>query len=208
MFVRHDITLMSNPQCKKSVADINSADFLYYDKDGFELNLAEQKYYSMMEYPVDHVILNHHCWQEPWFSLESTETKLILDHCMFLCRAKYSDSAAEQLEKLKVSVPQADLLLRTKQKWGYDFALDAVSTQGTVFEVLHIEYDNYDYNTFKTHLIMFEHVIKHTDWEDAAIRVWEQRNQWVGLQGMQQNHWKARFLLGWEMAEYTEKAIS
>lgn len=207
MFKKHDITLMSNPQCKKSVANLDSIDFLYYDKDGFELNQAEQKFYSSMLYPVDHVILNHHCWQEPWFSLESTQTRLVLDHCMFLCRANYGEDAIEQLERLKPKIPLADLLLRTKQKWGYDFALDAVSDDGTVFEVLHIEYDNYDYDTFKTHLIMFEHLIKHTDWEDAAVQIWKQRDQWTNLQGMKQNHWKANFLLGWEMAEYTEKAV-
>ncbi len=198
---------MSNPCCDRSVDDLDTADFQYYDKDGFELNRAEQKFYSAMKYPIEHKILNHNCWQEPWFELEKDDHKLILDHSMFLCRCNYDRAAEEQLRKLKTTIPLADLLLRTKKKWGFDFALDAVADDGTVYEVLHIEYDHYDYDVFKTRMINFEWVVRHTDWHDAADRVWSQRDQWENLQGFEQNHWKAKYLLNWNKAEYTEKSI-
>jgi hypothetical protein len=206
MFRRHQVTLMSNPSCSKSIDDLDSSDFRYYDKDGFELNRAEQKFYSAMQYPIDIPILNHHCWQEPWFELESDDLGLILDHSMFLCRASYEGAAEAQLKDLKTSTPTADYLLRTRRKWGFDFALDAVRN-GVTFEVLHVEYDNYDYEDFKNRMILFEYTVRHTDWLDAADRVWQHRDQWQHLVGFDQNHWKAEYLLGWKKAEYTEKTV-
>ena len=206
MFKRHEVTIMSNPVCQNAVDDINLEDFCYYDKDGFELNLAEQKFYRAMGFPIHYPLLNHTCWQEPWFELESTVEDLILDHSMFLCRAAYSGQAQSQLEKLKHKNPQADYLLRTRIKWGYDFALDAVR-DGHTFEVLHVEYDHTEFNHFRSRMIQFDWKVRHTDWQDAADRVWSQRDQWQHLKGFDQNHWKAEYLLGWSKAEYTEKSV-
>lgn len=207
MFRRHDIHLMSNPSCMKKVEGLDKDDFRYYDKDGFELNFAEQKFYSVMGYPIWHSILNHHCWQEPWFELEKDNSNLILDHSIFLCRCNYERDAAEQLQELKKSFPLADYLLRTRRKWGFDFALDAMTDDGTVYEVLHVEYDNYDYDEFKNRMICFEYKVRHTDWHDAAEKIWNMRDQWQNLKGFDQNHWKSEYLLGWRKAEYTEKTV-
>jgi hypothetical protein len=206
MFRRHDVTVMSNPSCDREVDVLESQDFRYYDKDGFELNQAEQKFYSAMKYPINDPILNHHCWQEPWFELERDDLGLILDHSMFLCRCNYVGAASDQLESLKAYIPTAEYLLKTRAKWGYDFALDAVR-DGQLFEVLHVEYDHKDFDHFRNHMINFEWTVRHTDWRDAADRVWEQRSQWQDLKGFDQNHWKAEYLLGWRRAEYTEKTV-
>lgn len=207
MFRRHDVTLMSNPSCSRAVDNLEDRDFRYYDKDGFELNQAEQKFYSAMSYPIQYPCLNHTCWQEPWFELEKGVDNLILDHSLFLCRCDYDKEALDQLQQIKNTFPLADLLMRTKRKWGFDFSLDAVSREGTVYEVLHIEYDNYDYENFKNRMINFEWIVRHTDWSDAARRIWAERESWQHLHGFDQNNWKAEYLLGWKKAEYTEKTV-
>jgi hypothetical protein len=206
MFKRLDVHLINNPLCTRPATNLSSLDFNYYDKDGFELNVAEQKFYSAMNYPINFPILNHTCWQQPWFELECSNLGLLLDHCMFLCRAGYSGEARDQLEELSTSIPYASLLLKTRIKWGFDFALDAVR-DGEVFEVLHIEYDNNDYDNFKDRLINFEYLIRHTDWTDAADRIWHHRDTWRSLKGFDQNHWKSEFLIGWKKAEILEKSI-
>lgn len=206
MFKRHQIALTSNPTCNKAVNDLNKDDFLFYDKDGFELNVAERKFYHAMNFPIDNPILNHCCWQEPWFELEQTDQGLILDHSMFLCRCAYGGDALKQLESLKKSIPQADLLIKTKIKWGFDFALDAV-VDGNLFEVIHIEYDSNDYETFKNRMIQFDYLVRHNDWQDSAKRIWALKDKWQHLKGFDQNHWKAKFLINWDKAEYTEKSI-
>lgn len=206
MFKRLDVTRMNNPVCEKSINNLNLKDFAYYDKDGFELNIAEQKFYSAMNYPINYPILNHVCWQEPWFELEEKNNTLILDHCMFLCRCSYTGEAREQLESIAGNIPLATLLLKTKTKWGFDFALDAVK-DGEIFEVIHIEYDNNDYDKFSNQFISFDYLIRHTDWHDAANRVWQKKDEWKHLKGFDQNHWKANFLIGWKQAEVLEKSI-
>ena len=206
MFRRLDVNLMSNPVCSKPVDNLIADDFRYYDKDGFELNDAEHQFYRAMKYPVDYGILNHNCWQEPWFELESNDTGLIIDHAMFLCRCSYTGAADEQLREYKKTIPTAGFLLQTRQKWGFDFALDAVR-DGHTFEVIHIEFDGSEYESFTNRFINFEYLIRHTDWVDCADRVWNQRDQWQSLKGFDQNHWKAKYLLGWSRAEYLEKAI-
>ena len=206
MFKRHDVRLMSNPVCSKTVESLEEQDFFYYDKDGFELNVIEQKFYQAMGYPINYPILNHTCWQEPWFELEKNVKDIFLDHSMFLCRCNYVDHALAQLKEIKSKFPRADYLINTKAKWGYDFALDAIR-DGTTFEVIHVEYDNRNYDVFSDHMLRFDYTVRHTDWKDAANKVWSQRCQWEGLTGFEQNHWKAKFLLGWKLSEYTEKSI-
>lgn len=208
MFKRHDTRVTSNSVCTKAVDVLSSEDFYYYDKDGFELNIAEQKFYSAMGYPINHPILNHCCWQEPWFELEyNKDPALLLDHSMVLARCSYMGDAAEQIKDMVEFQPYANLLLKTKNKWGFDFALDAVAEDGSVYEVIHIEYDSYHYDIFTTRMIQFDYIVRHTDWNDAAKRIWENRHAWEGLQGFEQNHWKASYLIGWSKAEYIEKAV-
>jgi hypothetical protein len=206
VFHRHNVTLMSDPVCRKSVDELHLEDFRYYDKDGFELNKAEQKFYLANDLPVIDC-LNHLCWQEPWFELERSDLGLIVDHSMFLCRASYGGEALNQLSFMKPTVATADLLMRTRQKWGFDFCLDAVSEDGTVFEVLHIEYDNYDYHTFREQMQRFDFSVRHTDWQDSARQIWNKRDEWQHLSGFAQNDWKSWYLIGWRKAEYTEKSI-
>jgi hypothetical protein len=205
MFKRQEIRLTSNPACNNPVEDLTSDDFRYYDKDGFELNIAERKFYSANNLPLIDC-LNHICWQQPWFLLEHNNSGLILDHCMFLCRANYEGAARQQLEKLSQEIPLARYLLNTRVKWGYDFALDAVRGNEP-FEVLHVEYDNLDYERFTNNFISFDYLIRHTDWNDAADRIWQQRDQWQHLVGFEQNNWKAKYLVGWNKAEHTEKSV-
>lgn len=208
MLKRFDVNIVSMPLCSKLVNNLQAEDFKYYDKDGFELNRAEQLYYRAMGYPIDSGILNHSCWQEPWFELEDKHTELILDHCIILTRCSYTGEALYQLERLSSSIPEAQWIIDTPKKWGYDFALDAVNPEGKIYEVLHVEYDNKDYENFKNNMISFEYLVRHTDWHDAAKQIWLKRDEWQHLKSFAQNDWKAKFLLGWKKAEYTEKSLT
>jgi hypothetical protein len=126
---------------------------------------------------------------------------------MILHRCSFQDHAREQLLGLKPTIPHADLLLRTRQQWGYDFDLDCVGDNGEIYEVLHVEIDFNTFDQFEESLRQFEEKIEHLDWEEAAERVWANRDQWQHLKGFAQNDWKANYLLGWKKSEYTEKAL-
>ena len=206
MFKRLDPYIISKAVCVNPVDGLTADDFQYFDIDGFELNKAEQKFYAAMNFPIHYPILNHVCWQVPWYECE-IDNGLYLDHAMLLQRCNYSGHAREQLEQLSHSIPQAQALLQVKQKWGYDFDLNAISPDGTIYEVLHVENDSTDYDRFSERKLVFEQTVKHTDWVDVAQQIWKHRDEWQHLKGFDQNHWKANFVLGWDKSEYLEKTI-
>ena len=206
MLRRRDVLLISNPVCEYAVENLTAEDFFYYDKDGFELNRAEQKYYLKQKYPLNNC-LNHICWQEPWFELNNNND-LILDHSLILHRARYSGKAEEQIYKYKKEAPQSTLLLQTKQKWGFDFAMDALDQHRNVYEVLHVEYDSCNYDEFINYLVAMEYKLKHIDWINAAQSILLNKNKWESLPGFHSNDWKSKFLLGWSRAEHTLKSFN
>ena len=207
MFKSHVVHPLSDPYCDTPVDDLEPADFLYYHKDGFELNTAEQKFYRAMGYPIDHPILNHCCWQEPWYELEEGDHNLILDHSMFLQRCYYKGAAHKQIFDQCGKTAKAQLLLQTRAKWGYNFNLDALAPGGAVYEVLHVEIDDSNYERFMNHMVIFDFTVRHRDWEDAARILWQIRDQWQDLRGFQQNDFKTKYLLGWYRAESTDTAV-
>lgn len=205
MFRHIDVPLIRDPKCTQTVDNLTANEFRYYDKDGFELCQAEQRYYEAENHPIEQPILNHRLWQEEWMTID--HPRLHLDHAMILHRADYQEFAQEQLIKIKQTIPQADLLLRTKQQWGFDFDLDYILDSGEIFEVLHIECDYNNFTEFEERLYTFEDSIERIDFEEAAKSLWRDKDKWQHLKAFTQNDWKADYLLGWEKSEYTEKAL-
>lgn len=205
MFQRVNVPLVQNPRCTKTVEQLTNQDFRYYDKDGFELCQAEQRYYEAEGHPLDQPILNHRLWQEEWLTIN--HPRLSLDHAMILHRCSFEEEAREQLLDLKKTIPHADLLLRTRQQWGFDFDLDYVTDSGEIVEILHVECDYNDFDEFKNKMYEFEDKINRLDLEEASRHILRSRDKWQHLKGFSQNDWKANELLGWKKSEYTEKAI-
>lgn len=64
----YDVNVISDPICNKRVDNLVDSDFDYYDKDGFELNKAEQKFYTAKGHKLDTECLNHVCFQQTWIT--------------------------------------------------------------------------------------------------------------------------------------------
>jgi hypothetical protein len=206
MLTVHQIVPESDLTCRNPVAYLCADDFRYFDKDGFELNHAERKFYDAQGYNIHNGILNHYCWDQHWIDLWP-DHQLYLDHAMVLYRCGYAGDARLQLSEFRNECAQAALLMQVKPKWGFDFDLNALTADGIPYEVLHIEYDNYDYDTFCQRMTEFEQIVVSTDWRHVAQSVWSHRSEWQGLRGYDQNHWKAKHILDWDLAEYLEKAL-
>ena len=101
MLSSNRISIRTDLYCDRFCNDLHRSDFLYYDKDGFELNQAEQKYYRLMRYPLDNC-LNHAAFTCPWYT--SSDPRLIVDHSVVLYRCEYRGDAERQLAILKESV--------------------------------------------------------------------------------------------------------
>lgn len=199
-----NIKLNSQLSCDRLCLDLHKEDFLYYDKDGFELNLAEQKYYQLMGHKLSRC-LNHPALTQTWYT--SRDPRLIVDHSLILYRCAYSGHARQQLEHLKPCVPQASFLLKTVPKWGFDFALDSMDENGDVFEVVHIEFDSKNFSHFEEELNNIQERIDNIDWLDAANMINQCRDKWESLPGFEQNNFKSRFLLAWSKSEHTLKSL-
>jgi hypothetical protein len=203
--VSNNINLVKDIYCSSTVNDtFTKEDFLYFDKDGFELNSAEQKFYQAEGHDLSQRILNHCSWQQSWLCLDENQN-FLLDHSMILYRCSYRDAARQQILNLSVEYPYAKLLLQVKEKWGLDFALDA-DVNGEIIEILHIEWDTRNFNEFLDKKHSLEQQLVNFDWIDIRNKIYQQKDQWQCLRGFAQNHWKANYILGWTQAEFLEKA--
>ena len=183
--------------------DVITEDYIrYFDNDGFELSYLEQEYYRENNVPVN-FILNHCCDQREWITCNSEDFKV--DHSMILQRWEFTLNAREQLEDKKTMFPQLNKYLRLSSKWGLDFSLEYFKNDEAI-EVLHIEndYNNYYGASFAKDFL--QNKILSTDWYDFVNSLKRNKDKWEGLQGMEQNDWKAVFW-GLPKAEKTLKAF-
>lgn len=190
--------------CTKSVDDIKSNDFRWYDKDGYELCIAERKFYQAMQFPLTEC-LYHICWQDTW--LKANDNRFILDHCMLMHRCDFAEDAERQIQSFRNSNPRAQLLLKSRKKWGFDFALDYVDDQGEVWEIAHIEWDSYDLQEVIDMKSQIQESILSKDWHDISRSILEKKHEWLNLEGFKQNDFKAKFIFGWNFAERTQKSV-
>lgn len=198
-----DAKFEKNLTCTRESYNINLRDFNYYDKDGFELTRAECKILTANDIELQEC-LNHWTWHNNWLELPKNNSGLHLDHCMLLHRANFDEDAKAEIACY--NHPGAAFMLAAKPKWGLDFALDHLDEDA--IEVLHIELDDYDYNRLNDRKSALETWIMTQDWADLAAKIRAKRDEWSGLTGFDQNNWKAKYLLGWNKAEYTEKSCT
>jgi len=175
----------------------------YFDNDGFELSFLEQEYYRENKVSINNT-LNHYCDQKEWIKCEDENFKV--DHSMILQRWEFVKDARLQLESKKTKFPQLNKYLRLNSKWGLDFAIEYYDESNAI-EVLHIETD---YNNYYEALVakdFFEKKFLSTDWNHFTDSIIKNKPKWEGLQGMEQNDWKAVHW-GLNRAEKTLKAFS
>lgn len=175
----------------------------YFDNDGFELSFLEQEYYKENKVPINR-ILNHACNQLEWITCNHDNFKV--DHSMILQRWGFVREARQQLENKKTTYPQLNKYLKLHSKWGLDFSLEYYLVDISI-EVLHIETD---YSNFYEAMVAKQHLeekIVSTDWEHFVDSLIRNRLHWEGLQGMEQNDWKAVHW-GLSRAEKTLKSFA
>lgn len=207
MFKLEEYTVFEVPYCCDPVEEeLFCGDFLFYDKDGFELCDAELAYYLENCFPLQRC-LNHMACQQTWFTIPG-KSSFILDHALILQRIGFGGDAYAQIKKYSKKYPRALHLLNTIPKWGYDLSLDYYDQiENQIVEIIHVEYDYREYEQFMEQVRKFESFVLTTDWSDVAHSIIARSDEWKPLVGFAQNDWKARFI-GLPKAEITEKAIA
>jgi len=168
-------------------------DLNLFDQNGYDLTLLEQ-YYSAVN---NVTILNHRSHKvaikQPWFTQATTIEGCVLNHSLLFERKAYHGSALEQLQSWSKELPLLHKLISMRPKWGLDFSMDYVDRHGNAFEVLHWEYDGFDYDEIQSIKLHIEPKLLSIDWEHAAQQLLVYKDHWHHLDFFEQSDWKCNY---------------
>jgi hypothetical protein len=174
-------------------AEVLKTDMSYFDKEGYEVNKLELKYYRQNHVPLGNHLL-HTCCQIDWI-VSDLEPKHgpFFDHCMLVMRWDYQGAAREQIARYVKDRPVLNKLLKVKPKWGIDSSLDYMYKDGEIMEMFHIEADRNDVDAINELKAEVEKLLLNTDWDDAAQAIRKREDEWRHLNADDQGDWKCRY---------------
>jgi hypothetical protein len=71
--------------------------------------------------------------------------------------------------------------------------MDYVDRSGNSFEVLHWEYDGFDYEEVQVRKLQVQAKFATIDWDDAAIELLKYKEKWHHLDFFAQSDWKCNY---------------
>jgi hypothetical protein len=180
------------PISASCIPSIDTVDL--FDQNGYDLSQLELMY-SVANNGWASVHRNHHhiALRKIWFSHPPSDRGAVLNHSLLFERKGYSGEAKTQLEAWAKSVPLFWKVLKIRPKWGFDFSIDWTDEDGNVFEILHYEFDGFDYNEVDEQRQWHEQKFLSIDWEDAARTMLARKDEWHNLEFFEQSHWKCQF---------------
>lgn len=163
-----------------------------FDQNGYRLTQLEQLYsYSNNQPFVSH--RDEKSIRKAWFIDGNPTTGAHLNHAFLFERKGYSGEALEQLQGMAKQNNLIHKLVNYKGKWGIDFSIDYVNTQGNSMEILHFEYDGYELDEILEMKQKVENIVLGVDWEFAAEQVLQKKSEWINLDFFQQSDWKCGY---------------
>jgi hypothetical protein len=168
-------------------------DVALFDQNGYDLTDLEKHYaYSNWCKPKKH--RDHRtAIKQPWFTQEHTVEGAVLNHSLLFERKGYAGAALEELQHWSRALPLINKVIAIRPKWGLDFSMDYVDRAGNAFEVLHWEWDSFDYLEIQAVKLEIEPVLKAIDWQDAAQNILAKKDQWHDLDFFAQSAWKCNY---------------
>jgi len=131
--------------------------------------------------------------RQTWFEDDSPEHGAHINHAVMFERKGYSGEALQQLTTWAGYRPQFHKLIAMRPKWGLDFSIDYADRDGNVFELLHWEYDGFQYDEIQAKKTKMEEFLINQDWPDRARVMLTRKEEWHGLGFFEQSEWKTRF---------------
>lgn len=169
------------------------SDLDLFDQNGYDLTQLEKHYaYSNHAKPKlhrDHI----HALKWDWFIQDHKLEGAILNHSLLFERKAYAGQALVELTHWARELPLIHKVLALRPKWGLDFSMDYVDREGNAFEVLHWEWDSFDYEEICAVKESVEPVLLAIDWDDAADSILKHKADWHHLDFFAQSAWKCNF---------------
>jgi hypothetical protein len=168
-------------------------DVALFDQNGYDLTDLEKHYaYSNWSKPKKH--REHRvALKQPWFTQEHTLEGAVLNHSLLFERKGYAGAALEELQHWARALPLINKVIAIRPKWGLDFSMDYVDRQGNAFEVLHWEWDSFNYDEIQAVKLEIEPVLKAIDWQYAAQNILAKKDSWHDLDFFAQSAWKCNY---------------
>lgn len=169
------------------------SDLDLFDQNGFDLTVLEQHLAHSNHSEFRQHREHRHAVKQPWFKQEEAIVGPVLNHSLLLERKGYQGPALEQLQHWARSLPLIHKVIAIRPKWGLDFSMDYVDDAGNAFELLHWEWDSFDYMEIEAVRKVIEPVLESIDWADAAKQLLYKKDQWHHLDFFAQSNWKCQY---------------
>lgn len=166
-----------------------------FDQNGYDLCYIEQLY-AVANSDTD--LINSHrphrtALRQKWMDQKYKEEGAVLNHALLFERKGYTGRALEQLQEWAKTQPAYHKLVNIRPKWGLDFSMDFYDSKGRTFEVLHWEYDCFDYQEVIDIKQKMDGILTSIDWDDAAEAIWSKKDEWYHLDFFKQSDYKCEY---------------
>jgi hypothetical protein len=165
-----------------------------FDQNGYDLTPLERLYAEANGQSGRWHRPNHYALKYDWFVDElNAVSGAHINHALLFERKGYAGAALVQLEGWAQHNHLIYKIIKMRPKWGMDISVDYVDSNGNVFELLHWEYDGFNYQEIadkKTHIEKF---LLSIDWDHAAREMIRRRSEWHHLGFFEQSAWKTEF---------------
>ena len=129
-----------------------------------------------------------------WFvQTPNAKEGIVMNHSFMLYRRAYEGAASEQLWRLSAADPRIHRVLQQRPRWGLDISLEYILADGTMFEILHWEYDSDQWEPIEELRQLYEPKILSIDWEDGAQQILKRKAEWHHLSWFPQSKYKCDY---------------
>ena len=128
-----------------------------------------------------------------WLAQPLTKSGIVLNHSFILYRRAYDGNAADFLWKLAQKDPRIHRVLQQRPRFGLDICVEYIQPDGTIFEVLHWEYDSINPEEIEYFRNLYQDKFLNTDWEHAAQQLLNKKSEWHHLPWFPQSKYKCDY---------------
>lgn len=164
-----------------------------FDQNGYDLSPVEKLYADKNSTPTEAHRSHRTAIRQRWFDQRWKNEGAVLNHALLFERKGYTGRALEQLNEWAKVYPVYYKMINIKPKWGLDFSMDYYDSDGNTFEVLHWEYDGFEFNEINDKKQEVEQVLLGIDWDDAAKEILKCKEEWYHLDFFKQSDYKCNY---------------
>lgn len=164
-----------------------------FDQNGYDLTTLEQHFARTNDSRPEPHRRHRMALKQPWFTQSSKVEGSVLNHSLLFERKAYTGQALTQLKQWADNLPLIHKVISMRPKWGLDFSMDYVDREGNAFEVLHWEWDSFDYVEIECVRKVIEPRLAEIDWDDAAQEILKHKSEWHHLDFFAQSEWKCQY---------------